>query len=510
MDDDLSAPGDLGRPGEHGGGVGGPPWILGHRGAPREAPENTLSGLRLALDLGLDGVEYDVHACATGEPLLIHDETLERTTDGHGPVSELTLPELSGLDAGGWFHREFRGEPLPLLEEALVLPGGVPGQRPLHMIEVKDPSVVAEVARELSQLPEPLGVRLASFHRAACLEAREAGLAAMLLAVEATEDDRRFVRDERIAAHGVAPGGWDTAAGGAEWDCERWGWSIDAPADLLAACRLPLFGFNTNEPRRALAARALVRLAPGCERWPLETPELEVGGPGPGHLAPPQRGVHGEWSGRWDVVLRLANPFVHPVRVAADLLLRGGAFEASGMPVAFELGPRDEVAVPLTLAGGSWSPGEDPLVVARFDWEAGPGRRAGGLVFDTPLARTRSASLGDEALRVPMLCEHPGQPQASMTLRRRGGELRARIEHDGGARDARAVVRLGHVTHRGGRGVRVPLPATFHRDGRPLPFSVGFEGRGADGERLLRRWCGGLPPGLRAGAPGWLFRKGES
>ncbi|MEQ1892363.1 MAG: glycerophosphodiester phosphodiesterase, partial [Planctomycetota bacterium] len=63
-------------PGEHGELVPGPPWILGHRGAPREAPENTLSALRRALELGLDGVEYDVHACLSGEPILIHDETL--------------------------------------------------------------------------------------------------------------------------------------------------------------------------------------------------------------------------------------------------------------------------------------------------------------------------------------------------------------------------------------------------------------------------------------------------
>ena len=89
--------------GERGEDVPGPPWILGHRGSPREAPENTLVSLRRALELGLDGVEYDVHGTRDGEPVLIHDETLDRTTDGRGPVAELGMPELAGLDAGGWF-----------------------------------------------------------------------------------------------------------------------------------------------------------------------------------------------------------------------------------------------------------------------------------------------------------------------------------------------------------------------------------------------------------------------
>lgn len=119
--------------GAHGERVPGPPWILGHRGAPRLAPENTLSSLQVALELGLDGVEYDLHACASGEPVLIHDETLERTTDASGPVAQLTLAELAGVDAGGWFAKRFRGEPLPLLEEALTLPGR-PGASPRHMI----------------------------------------------------------------------------------------------------------------------------------------------------------------------------------------------------------------------------------------------------------------------------------------------------------------------------------------------------------------------------------------
>ena len=78
---------------EGGGRLSGspPPWILGHRGVPLEAPENTLAGMRRALELGLDGFEYDLRACASGEAVLMHDETLSRTTNSHALLSKAQL-----------------------------------------------------------------------------------------------------------------------------------------------------------------------------------------------------------------------------------------------------------------------------------------------------------------------------------------------------------------------------------------------------------------------------------
>ena len=80
--------------------VPGPPWILGHRGAPREAPENTLASLRRALEIGVDGIEYDLRGNASHEPVLMHDEDLARTTDAKGLLAARGLPELFGVDAG--------------------------------------------------------------------------------------------------------------------------------------------------------------------------------------------------------------------------------------------------------------------------------------------------------------------------------------------------------------------------------------------------------------------------
>jgi len=486
---------------EHGEWVPGPPWILGHRGAPREAPENTLASLRLALELGLDGVEYDLHACASGEPVLLHDETLDRTTDLHGPVSAAPLSELVHADAGGWFRKRFAGEPVPMLEEALELEGGslVPPGPPrlFHMIELKDPRLVPRVAGALARLARPVPFRIASFHRNVCLEARDAGLPTMLLADEANENDRRFVRDERIQAYGTAPFGWNDEAGRAEWSCERWSWSVDEPRDLLEACRRPLFGFNTNEPRRALAIRALVHLTPGDEgAYPLDVPALEV------EESLDSARAHGEWSGHWEVQLGLRNPFPFPVQVALGFQARGGAFRVSGLPETRSLDAHAATRLPLVLEGGSWSPGEDPTVAARFSWREG--RAQWALVLDAPLPRVRTLRLGEGTRRLRMLAERPAEPAASMTLRLRGGELLAAVEDPGGLSEVRACLRLGASVRRGGRGVRMRLPEAREPEG--IPFCAGFEGIEPEtGAHRLRRFAGGLPYGLGAGAPARLL-----
>ena len=85
---------------------------IGHRGAMGYAPENTLDSFAKALELGVDGIELDVHVCKSGEVVVIHDERVERTTNGQGKVMEMTLQELKALDAG-------KGERIPTLKEVL-------------------------------------------------------------------------------------------------------------------------------------------------------------------------------------------------------------------------------------------------------------------------------------------------------------------------------------------------------------------------------------------------------
>src|SRR5512147_2630414 len=104
----------------------GRPLILAHRGASAEAPENTLAAFRLAMAQGADGVELDVHRCASGEVVVIHDEDARRTAGAPLRVAEAPLQALRALDAGGWKGEQFRGERIPLLAEVLeALPGAL-------------------------------------------------------------------------------------------------------------------------------------------------------------------------------------------------------------------------------------------------------------------------------------------------------------------------------------------------------------------------------------------------
>ncbi|MGE3290284.1 MAG: glycerophosphodiester phosphodiesterase [Geminicoccaceae bacterium] len=95
--------------------------VIGHRGAAARAPENTLAGLRKAHALGAGWVEFDVMLTADRVPVLIHDETLERTTNGRGEVAAHTAAEIAELDAGSWFAPGFAGERVPALAEAIAL-----------------------------------------------------------------------------------------------------------------------------------------------------------------------------------------------------------------------------------------------------------------------------------------------------------------------------------------------------------------------------------------------------
>ena len=97
--------------------------IFAHRGARCAAPENTLPAFAVALDMGVAGIELDVHRSADGQLVVIHDFTVEKTTDGQGAVEALSAAELRRLDAGSHFSPAFAGVQIPLLEEVLELVG---------------------------------------------------------------------------------------------------------------------------------------------------------------------------------------------------------------------------------------------------------------------------------------------------------------------------------------------------------------------------------------------------
>ena len=96
-----------------------PPKIIGHRGAASYAPENTLEGIQTAADMGIEWVELDVKLTRDNVPILFHDDTLERTTNGSGKVAETDYEDIKNLEAGSWYGESFTGIQVPTLEEAL-------------------------------------------------------------------------------------------------------------------------------------------------------------------------------------------------------------------------------------------------------------------------------------------------------------------------------------------------------------------------------------------------------
>ena len=93
--------------------------VIAHRGASSYAPENTLAAFDLAIQMGVGHLELDVHAARDGHVVVIHDETVDRTTNGSGPVTSHALAALKRLDAGSWFGGTFAGQRIPTFEEVL-------------------------------------------------------------------------------------------------------------------------------------------------------------------------------------------------------------------------------------------------------------------------------------------------------------------------------------------------------------------------------------------------------
>ena len=153
--------------------------VVAHRGAPREAPENTMEAFRLGVEAGADAIELDIHLTADGQLAVIHDETLDRTTDRTGPVADRTMDEIREADAGATFVRTHdsgfpfadRGITVPTLAEVLAwLPADVG-----LVIEIKARAAADAVVDALRDHPVRASGRLAviSFDEHAIERVRE-------------------------------------------------------------------------------------------------------------------------------------------------------------------------------------------------------------------------------------------------------------------------------------------------------------------------------------------------
>ena len=129
--------------------------ILGHRGASGYAPENTLEAFRLAMDMGADGFELDVHLSKDGELIVMHDERVDRTTDGSGLIQSFTLKELKALDASNGMAK-YKGAKVPTLGELYDL---IRDTRHVVNVEIKtDQIVYPGIAEKVLKLEQEKGM----------------------------------------------------------------------------------------------------------------------------------------------------------------------------------------------------------------------------------------------------------------------------------------------------------------------------------------------------------------
>lgn len=224
--------------------------MIAHRGASLEAPENTLASFRAALDAGAPAVEFDVHLSKDGVPVVIHDDTLERTTNGTGAVAERTLAQLRALDAGG-------GERVPTLAEVLDLLA----HRALLDIELKTldrpyPGLVDAVAAAVDKRGLRDSVVLSSFHEPTVREAKARGFAsALIVPGEPLYDDVRawaeFCDALGVAVWGLTPQAVRACAQAA---LPVYAWTVDEPEAARRLLAAGVAGVITNDPRAIVQA----------------------------------------------------------------------------------------------------------------------------------------------------------------------------------------------------------------------------------------------------------------
>ena len=252
------------------------PLIVAHRGASAVVPENTLAAFQRAVECGADGIEFDVRLAGDGVPVVIHDQTLERTAGQPGRVSDVTSDELSRTDVGTWFNRaniemaapEFEQQTVPTLRETLDILAGFSGRIYVEL-KSEEPDILPlcrAVADIIVNSPLLLQIVVKSFRLAAIPAMRtlcpdvttaalfEPGIKTILrkkhhiltIARELGADELSIHRS--LATHELV-----TAAEQAGFPVAVW--TVDEPKWLTKAVETGIYALITNDPNKMMQVR---------------------------------------------------------------------------------------------------------------------------------------------------------------------------------------------------------------------------------------------------------------
>ena len=245
--------------------MSGEPLVIAHRGASSVAPENTLVALATAVALGADGVEFDVRATADGVPVLLHDATVDRTTDASGDIASLTWAQVQRLDAGRWFGERFAGERVPSLEAVLEWAEPYPTLR--LFVELKGrPDQHYGLAERLcvaleSEPSLALRTHVIAFDPEWLVRVRQTLPGVQTGLIYSRRPPDPVVAVQTLGANALIPA-WQTLTAD---DVRRahdvgltvYPWTVDTAEQVRTTWRLGLDGFMTNDV--ALARRAAYR-----------------------------------------------------------------------------------------------------------------------------------------------------------------------------------------------------------------------------------------------------------
>jgi len=214
--------------------------LYAHRGASAELPENTLPAFARAVELAVHGIELDVHLSRDGVPVVIHDETVDRTTDGAGAVSDLELADLVRFDAGG-------GARIPTLEEVLDLVGGV-----LHVdIEVKAAAAADAVLAIAARRPA-LRYAVSSFDHDVLrhIRSQEAAVELWPLTMGATDEALAFAAELQSPYLAIHEGFVNAEIVDylRSRSLDAWVWTVNEPARARELIDLGVAGICTDNP----------------------------------------------------------------------------------------------------------------------------------------------------------------------------------------------------------------------------------------------------------------------
>lgn len=237
--------------------------IIAHRGHSVRAPENTRASFRAALEVRAPAAECDVRLTRDGHVVLLHDATVDRTTDGEGAVAELSLAQAQGLDAGSWKDARYRGERIPTLAETLAVTKG----RMRLVVEIKQEGIASRVVEAIRAADALADVTVISFGLETCRAVRnlEPRIPVGWLTGD-IRDDTDSAADALIQAALSAHAQFLNVAHAAVTEallCRArpaglsvWAWTVNDPGRVRELARAGVAAITSDDPAMALEAIA--------------------------------------------------------------------------------------------------------------------------------------------------------------------------------------------------------------------------------------------------------------